>query len=45
MKTICEICLTEMEGKTHNPSPIRAEVCCNECNINNRNKGWYFPYR
>lgn len=34
MKTICEICLKEIEGKTHNPSLIRAEVCCNECNIN-----------
>lgn len=34
MKTICEICLKEIEGKTHNPSPIKVSVCCNECNIN-----------
>ncbi|MDD4204359.1 MAG: DUF3846 domain-containing protein [Acholeplasmataceae bacterium] len=34
MKTICDICLRELKGEKHNPSPIEASVCCDECNTN-----------
>ena len=34
MKTICDICLRELKGEKHNPSPIEVSVCCDECNTN-----------